>query len=141
MYIRQKTSNVRSPGQDLPALVVALGPLPEHHGGAVVDAAVVLVAVEGVHVEVDVVHHAHAAEAVADVAALRPQHRLVNVLGVVGHKAYRVALSQRVLDGFAGDLVHQRERWVPFLVLDASAVPHVLHPVLHQPTKMSCARS
>jgi hypothetical protein len=49
-------------------------------------------------------------------------------------RSYRVALSQGVLDGFAGDLVHQRERRVPFLVLDASAVPHVLHPVLHQPT-------
>ena len=76
-----------TPGQDLPALVVALGPLPEDDGGAVVDAAVVLVAVEGVEVEVDVVHHAHAAEAVADVAALSPQHRLVHVLRVVGHQA------------------------------------------------------
>ena len=75
-----------TPGQDLPALVVALGPLPEDDGGAVVDAAVVLVAVEGVEVEVDVVHHAHAAEAVPDVAALSPQHRLVQEIRVVGHQ-------------------------------------------------------
>jgi hypothetical protein len=59
---------------DLPALVVALAPLPEHDLGAVADAAMPLVTVEGVEVEVDVVHHADAAEAVADVAALRPQH-------------------------------------------------------------------
>lgn len=44
-----------TPGDDLPALVVALAPFPEHDLGAVVDAAVVLVAVEGVEVEVDVV--------------------------------------------------------------------------------------
>jgi hypothetical protein len=56
-----------APRQDLPALVVALAPLPEHHGGAVVHAAVVLVAVEGVEAEAGVVHHAHAAEALAHV--------------------------------------------------------------------------
>ena len=90
----------------------------------------VLVAVEGVEVEVDVVHHADAAEPVADVAALGPQHRLVLVVWVVRHQLHRVALALRVLDGLAGDPVHERERRVPFLVLDAVAVPHVLDPVL-----------
>jgi len=77
-----------TPGEDLPALVVALAPLPEHDVGAVAHPAVVLVAVEGVEVEVDVVHHADAAEAVPDVAALRPQHRLVLVVGVVRHQLH-----------------------------------------------------
>jgi hypothetical protein len=117
-------------GLDLPALVVALAPLPEHDVGAVTDAAVPLVAVEGVEVEVDVVDHADAAETVADVAALRPQHRLVQKVRVVGHQAHRVGLPQRVLDGLPGRLVHQRERRVTFLVLDARAPPHVLDPVL-----------
>ena len=51
-------------------------------------AAVVLVAVEGVEVEADVVHHADAAEALADVAALGPQHGLVLVLRVEGHQLH-----------------------------------------------------
>jgi hypothetical protein len=79
---------VLTPGDDLPALVVALTPLPEHDLGAVVDAAVILVAMEGVEVEVDVVHHADAAEPLAHVLALRPQHGLVQVLRVVSHKLH-----------------------------------------------------
>jgi hypothetical protein len=35
-------------GEDLPALVVALGPLPKHDLGSVMDAAAGLVAMEGV---------------------------------------------------------------------------------------------
>jgi hypothetical protein len=53
MYVARLT-----PRDDLPALVVTPAPLPEHHRGAVVHAAVVLVAVERVEVEARVVHHA-----------------------------------------------------------------------------------
>ena len=126
---KRKTCTL-TPWEDLPALVVALAPLPEHDLGAVVDAAVCLVAMEGVEVEVDVVDHADAAEPVADVAALGPEHRLVLVLRVVGHQLHGVALPRGVLERLPGDLVHQREGRVPFLVPHPGAVPHVLDPVL-----------
>jgi hypothetical protein len=99
-----KRGKVLTPGEDLPALVVALGPLPEHDLGAVMDAAVGLVAVEGVQVEVDVVDHAHAAEAFAHVAALRPQHGLIKqAVGVVRHKlhlSFQYPISPRGLVRF-----------------------------------------
>jgi hypothetical protein len=76
------------PRQDLPALVVPLAPLPEHDGGAVVNAAVVLVAVEGVEAEAVVVHHADAAEPLAHVLALRPQHRRVLIRRVERHQLH-----------------------------------------------------
>jgi hypothetical protein len=54
-------------GEDLPALVIALAPLPEHNLCAVVEVGVELVAVLDIEVEVDIVHHAHAAESLAHV--------------------------------------------------------------------------
>lgn len=71
---------------DLPALVVALAPLPEHDVGPVMDPTVVLVTMEGIEVEVDVVNHPNASESFADIPALGPQHRLVQVIRVVWHK-------------------------------------------------------
>jgi hypothetical protein len=56
-------------GEDLPALVIALAPLPEHNLCAVVEVGVELVAVLDIEVEVDIVHHAHAAESLAHVQA------------------------------------------------------------------------
>jgi hypothetical protein len=97
-----------------------------------VHADVVLVAVEGVEVEAGVVHHAHAAEALADVVALRPQHRLVLVvLGVVRHQLHRAGLPQRVLDGQARGPVHERERRAALRILHLGAQAHALEPVLH----------
>jgi len=59
---------------DLPALVIALAPVPQYNGGPVVDPTVVLVSMEGVKVQKDVVHHADAAESLAHVLGLGPQH-------------------------------------------------------------------
>jgi hypothetical protein len=56
-------------GEDLPALVIALAPLPEHNLCAVVEVGVELVAVLDIEVEVDIVHHAHIAESLAHVQA------------------------------------------------------------------------
>lgn len=88
IYVHGQQGSVVSSvvGLDLPALVVAFAPFPEHDLGAVAHTAVPLVAVERVEIEVDVVDHPDAPEAVADVAALSPQHRLVKVVRVVRHQ-------------------------------------------------------
>jgi hypothetical protein len=57
---------------DLPPLVVALAPLPEHDVGAIVDPTVVLVTMEGIKVEVDVVNHPNASESFPNIPALSP---------------------------------------------------------------------
>ena len=59
------------PGGHLPALEVALVRIREYKSGSPVD---------GVQVEADVMHHADAAEVLAQVAALRPQHRLDEIV-------------------------------------------------------------
>jgi len=120
-----------APVEDLPALGAAPGPLRERDGRAVSHAAaVVLVAGQGVEDHVDVVQHADAAEVPAQVAALRPQHRLVEVLRVELHQPHRVEGAERVLDGEAGGLVDEREDRLALLILDAQAEADVLEPVL-----------
>jgi len=69
--------------ESLPALVVALGPMPESDNGAIV-----LVIKEGVEVEVDAVQRADAPEAMPHITALRPQHRLVRVVRIVLHELH-----------------------------------------------------
>lgn len=71
-------------GNDLPTLVIALAPLPQHNGGSIMHAAMVLISVERVEVQVDVVNHPYAAESAAYVPALGPQHRLVEIFRIVG---------------------------------------------------------
>jgi len=64
-----------SPRDDLPALVVALAPLPEDNSGAVTDTTMGLVPMKCIKVEVDIVHHANAPEVIPHIPALSPQHR------------------------------------------------------------------
>jgi hypothetical protein len=74
-----------TPLDDLPALVVALGPLPKYEGGAFAHAAIVLVGVtvERIEVEVDVVDHPDAAVAIPDVPALGPEDGLIQGVCIV----------------------------------------------------------
>lgn len=72
-----------TPGNDLPALVVALSPLPQNEGGSIAHTAMVLVTMECIKVQVDVVHHPDAAVACPNVPALGPKDRLVQGVWIV----------------------------------------------------------
>jgi hypothetical protein len=63
-----------TPWDYLPALVVALTPLPEDDSGAIMDPTMGLVPVKCIKVEVDIVHHANAPEIIPYIPALSPQH-------------------------------------------------------------------
>lgn len=111
-------------GDYLPSLVLALEPLPEDDGGSITDAAVVFVAVEGVEVQADVVDHPNAPEALPRVVALRPQDRLVQVLGVVGDESHlRISL--------------RRMRAAPAGSSDPQSQPH---PEVVNPCRLKIAR-
>ena len=76
-----------SPTNDLPALVVALSPLPQHEGGSIAHSTVVLFTVERIKVEVDGLHHPDVAVAFPDIPALGPEDRLfLGVRVVAGQK-------------------------------------------------------
>jgi len=70
------------PVEDLPALGVALGPLGQHESGDVCDWHLHAISTDGVQAQADVMDHANVAEVLAQVAALRPQQRLVIVVRV-----------------------------------------------------------
>ena len=77
-----------TPGNDLPALVVALSPLPQNEGGSIAHTAMVLVAMECIKVQVDVVHHPDAAVAFSDVPALGPEDRFSQGVWIVPGPKY-----------------------------------------------------
>lgn len=72
-----------TPRFDLPALVVALGRMPENDIGAMI-----LVIWEGMEVEFDAAQRADATEAMPHITTLCPQHRFVHVVWVVWHKLH-----------------------------------------------------
>lgn len=82
------------PVDDFPALGVALGPLGEHKSGPVWHLHAITT--EGIQALADVMKHANAAKVLSQVAALRPQQRLIIIVWVELHQYHLKSTTQTI---------------------------------------------
>lgn len=73
---------------DLPALIIALLPLPEDNFSAIMDPTMVFIPIKSIHIQADVINHPYCTISIAQVLALSPQNRFIKNISIVRNQLH-----------------------------------------------------
>ncbi|GER40466.1 ribosomal RNA small subunit methyltransferase A [Striga asiatica] len=111
---------LRRKGNNLPALIISLIPLPKDNISAITNSSMIFVSIASINVEATVANHPYCSVTVSQVLAFSPQNRFIKSVGIiVGQLDSRLSTGagNRVFDGLPSRLVHQSKAWETFFIL------------------------